>query len=67
MLDKVPGFYINASYMRSVLDGSVWSIFAQAPLKKAQEHFWQACFHHKVRKIIMLCAFEDPKRGVLPT
>lgn len=50
--------------MRSVLDGQVFAIFAQAPIENVISHFWAASYHHKIRKIIMLCAFEDPNRGV---
>ena len=50
--------------MRSVLDGEVYAIFAQAPIENVLGHFWAACYHHQIRKIVMLCAFEDPNRGV---
>jgi hypothetical protein len=60
----VADFYVNASLMRSVLDGSIYAHFAQAPVKKAVEHFWMSCYYHQIRKIVMLCAFEDPRRGV---
>jgi protein tyrosine phosphatase len=60
----MPGFYINASLMRSVIDNEPYAVFAQAPVKKAIEHFWYACYHYNIKKIVMLCALEDPKRGV---
>jgi protein tyrosine phosphatase len=51
--------------MRSVEDAiQHYAIFAQAPLENAFDHFWYACYHYKVKRIIMLCAFEDPYRGV---
>lgn len=53
--------------MHSVLDGNLYAIFAQAPVENVVEHFWAACYHHKVRRIIMLCSFEDPNRGVPPS
>lgn len=61
----MPNFYINASLMRSVIDREVFAVFAQAPVKKVIDHFWYACYHYDIRKIIMLCAFQDPNRGVL--
>jgi protein tyrosine phosphatase len=65
-VEGVKNFYINASYMRSVLDNNVYAIFAQAPIENVLSHFWCACYTLKIRKIIMLCAFEDPNRGVFP-
>ena len=63
--NKIDNFYINASLMRSVEDAiQHYAIFAQAPLENAFDHFWYACYHYKVKRIIMLCAFEDPYRGV---
>jgi protein tyrosine phosphatase len=54
--------------MRSVEDAiQHYAIFAQAPLENAFDHFWYACYHYKVKRIIMLCAFEDPYRGVTLT
>lgn len=62
--EHVNDFYVNASEMRSVLDNKMYAIFAQAPVKKVVDHFWLACYHYSVKKIIMLCSFEDPYRGV---
>lgn len=51
--------------MRSVEDEKQhYAIFAQAPLENVFDHFWYACYHYKLKRIIMLCAFEDPYRGV---
>ena len=43
--------------MKSVLDNEVYAVFAQAPVKKVVDHFWYACYHYDIKKIIMLCAF----------
>ena len=58
-------FYINASFMKSVIDNEVYAAFAQAPVLKVIEHFWYACYHYNIPKIVMLCALEDPHRGVI--
>lgn len=50
--------------MRSALDNQTYAIFAQAPTPKGVEHFWYAVYHFNIKRIIMLCAFEDPRRGV---
>ena len=51
--------------MRSVDDEiQHYAIFAQAPLENVFDNFWYACYHYKIRRIIMLCALEDPYRGV---
>lgn len=63
-VEGVNNFYINASFMRSVIDNEVYAVFAQAPVKKVIEHFWYACYHYNIKKIVMLCALEDPIRGV---
>jgi len=52
----MPGFYINASLMRSVIDNEPYAVFAQAPVKKVIEHFWYACYHYNIKKIVMLCS-----------
>lgn len=51
--------------MKSVLDNNVYAIFAQAPLESVYAHFWSACYYFKIVKIIMLCSFVDPHRGVI--
>ncbi len=56
-IETVHNFYINASFMRSVIDNEIYAVFAQAPVKKVIEHFWYACYHYNIKKIIMLCAF----------
>lgn len=63
-IESVDNFYINASFMKSVIDGQIYAVFAQAPLLKVVEHFWYACYHYNIPKIVMLCALEDPLRGV---
>ena len=63
-IENMPNFYINASLMRSVIDNEPYAVFAQAPVKKVIEHFWYACYHHNIKKIVMLCSLEDPQRGV---
>lgn len=65
VVEGLSNFYINASYMKSVLDSQVYAVFAQAPLEKVYDHFWYACYRLKIKKIVMLCSFEDPHRGVL--
>lgn len=50
--------------MSSVLDNKHYAAFAQAPVKKVVDHFWYACYHYNIKKIVMLCALEDPLRGV---
>ena len=50
--------------MRSVIDNQIYAVFAQAPVKKVIEHFWYACYHYNIKKIVMLCGLEDPMRGV---
>ena len=50
--------------MKSVIDNEVYAAFAQAPVLKVIEHFWYACYHYNIPKIVMLCALEDPHRGV---
>jgi protein tyrosine phosphatase len=64
IIENIEDFYINASLMKSVLDNEVYAIFAQAPVAKVVEHFWYACYHYNIKRIIMLCAFLDPRRGV---
>lgn len=65
-IENIEGFYINASPMRSVVDNQLYAIFAQAPTPKGVEHFWYAVYHFNIKRIIMLCSFEDPRRGVTP-
>jgi protein tyrosine phosphatase len=65
-IEAVDNFYLNASLMKSVLDQEVYAVFAQAPVLKVIEHFWYACYHYNIPKIVMLCALEDPHRGVPP-
>lgn len=55
-VDHVSHFYINASFMRSALDQQVYAIFAQAPVRKVVDHFWYACYHYDIKRIVMLCA-----------
>ena len=64
ILEHIEDYYLNASEMKSVVDGYSYAIFAQAPLKNGFGNFWEACYHLKIRTIFMLCAFIDQKRGV---
>ena len=61
----MPNFYINASLMRSVIDNEPYAVYAQAPVKKVIDHFWYACYHYNIKKIVMLCSLEDPNKGVI--
>ena len=51
--------------MPSVLDNETYAAFSQAPVKRVVDHFWYACYHYNIKQIVMLCALEDPLRGVL--
>lgn len=48
--------------MRSLVDGNVFAIFSQAPVKN-YDNFWEAVYYKNVSVVIMLCSFFDPKRG----
>ena len=48
--------------MRSLVDGKVYAIFSQAPVAPV-DNFWEAVYYKDVELVVMLCMFNDPKRG----
>ena len=61
-IQHLENYYINANEVRSLVDGEVFAIFSQAPIK-AYDNFWEADYYKNVTVIVMLCSFFDPKRG----
>ena len=53
--------YINASCVRGA-SGKLEYIAAQAPLPFTLDDFWEMCWEHDVRVVLMLTPFEERKR-----
>ena len=61
-IPQIPDFYINANEISSIVDGQVYAIFSQAPVRP-YDTFWGAVYFKKIPIIFMLCLFVDLKRG----
>ena len=51
--------------MKSIVDDKDFAIFAQAPVAEGFSEFWEMIYEKNVKSIVMLCNFDDPKRGVI--
>ena len=55
--------YVNASHIKLISKGDCAVIASQAP-KKPYSTFWKMVLEQNVGLVVMLCAFNDPNRGV---
>ena len=63
---KIPGlgpnYYLNGNEVRSLVDNKIFTIFSQAPVAPF-DNFWEAAYYKNVSLVVMLCMFNDPRRG----